>query len=128
MVMLIPDAISLRSAADPRSVAVVGKGASLTYRELAGRANGIASAIRESGAGSDPLVAVLMDRVADVVPVILGVWRRGGAYLPLDPQIPIERLRFLLADAAASLIVSQQSMKTVIDSLDCRLPVVYVED
>jgi amino acid adenylation domain-containing protein/non-ribosomal peptide synthase protein (TIGR01720 family) len=80
----------------------------LTYRELDGAANRLASLLRSRGLGPDCLVAVLMDRSADMVVALLAIIKSGAAYLPLDPANPPERLAFMLRDAAAPLVLTEQ--------------------
>ena len=72
-------------AAHPDRLAVVGGDVRLTYRELNGRANRLATALRDLGVTPDSLVAVHIDRSADTVTTLLGVQKAGAAYVPVDP-------------------------------------------
>ncbi|QDY82732.1 amino acid adenylation domain-containing protein [Paenibacillus polymyxa] len=101
----------------PHAIALEFGEQRLTYYELNHRANQISHMIRESyllqGHGSLPtgtLIAIIMDRSADVVPSMLGVMKAGAAYLPIDPQYPGERLRFILEDARAEMIVTHSQL------------------
>ena len=85
--------------ATPRAPAVTFQGSTLTYGELAARANRVAHRLREHGAGPGRLVAVCAQRGPDLVVGLLGALLSGAAYVPLDPDHPAERLAFLLADA-----------------------------
>ncbi|MBT2510605.1 amino acid adenylation domain-containing protein [Streptomyces sp. ISL-98] len=93
----------------PDAVAVVFDGAELTYAELNERANRLAHHLRAQGVGPDALVGVCLDRGADLVPTLLAVLKSGGAYLPLDPAQPADRLKFMIDDASVAVVVTQDS-------------------
>jgi amino acid adenylation domain-containing protein len=90
----------------PTATAVVTHDEALTYRELDGRANAMARRLRAVGVGREQVVAICLPRRLDVLVAILGVMKAGGAYLPLDLVQPLERRRFMLADAGASVLVT----------------------
>ena len=92
----------------PERIAVTCGRQSLTYRELDDRANRLAWSLRRSGAGPDKIVALFMHRSIDMVCAILGVLKSGGAYLPIDPDYPADRVRYLLEDSGAALLVTDQ--------------------
>ena len=96
---LVPALFAERVAQAPDAVAVCCGDASLSYRELDARASRLARLLAGCGAGPERVVAVLLDRSADLVAAVLGVVRAGAAYLLLDPGLPAERLGFMLADA-----------------------------
>src|SRR5262249_52311365 len=100
---------------NPEAVAVSAAGESLTYAELNRRANQLAQHLRTLGGGPDVLVAVCLERSCHLVVALLGIRKAGGAYLPLDPAYPAERLAFLLTDSQAAVLLSQ-------DDLAKRLP------
>ena len=93
---------------DPDAIAVVFGRESLTYRELDVRANRLAHHLRERGVGRETVVGVLLERGLDVAAVLLGVLKAGGCYVPFDPEHPAARLGFLLADAGAELVLTQE--------------------
>ncbi|MEM9598657.1 MAG: amino acid adenylation domain-containing protein, partial [Acidobacteriota bacterium] len=79
---------------------------SLTYAELARRADAWAASLRRRGVRPEVPVGLLLDRGADLVTAMVAVIRAGGAYLPLDPSYPAERLRFMLEDTGAPLVIA----------------------
>lgn len=93
----------------PDAVAVVCAGAQLTYAELNCRANQLAHHLRRRRVGPERIVALAIDRSLDLVVALLGILKAGGAYLPLDPAYPVERLRFMLRDSGASLLITGNS-------------------
>ncbi|AEI67135.1 non-ribosomal peptide synthetase [Corallococcus macrosporus] len=91
----------------PDAVAVSFEGDALTYRELDLRANQLARFLRARGVGPDTRVAQCTERSLEMVVGLLGVLKAGGAYVPLEPEYPRERLAFMLADAAAPVLLTQ---------------------
>ncbi|MFB9905655.1 amino acid adenylation domain-containing protein [Allokutzneria oryzae] len=89
----------------PDRTAVVWQGGSLTFAELNARANQLAHQLISRGIGPENLVALGTPRTADLMVGMLGVLKAGAAYLPLDPDSPADRLEFVLADAAPSLVL-----------------------
>jgi amino acid adenylation domain-containing protein len=92
----------------PDAVAVVGESQSLTYSELNSRANQLARELLARGIRADEHVALCFERGLDMVIALLGTLKAGGAYVPLDPYYPIERLQYLLTDAAPRLVLTQE--------------------
>ncbi|MEG4294214.1 amino acid adenylation domain-containing protein, partial [Microcoleus sp. C2C3] len=94
----------------PDAVAVVFEDRQLTYHQLNCRANQLAHYLRSLGVTLDVLVGLCVERSLDMVVGLLGVLKAGGAYLPLDPEYPIERLSFMLEDAQVSVLLTQQHL------------------
>jgi amino acid adenylation domain-containing protein len=90
----------------PDALAVVDGRERLTYQELDSRADRLARRLRRLGVGPDSLVALLVERSPLAVVSILAVLKAGGAYLPLDPEYPRERLAFMLEDSRAKLLLT----------------------
>jgi amino acid adenylation domain-containing protein len=98
-----------RAAAAPESVAVVLGDERLTYAELDRQANQIARHLQTMGVGPEVLVGICMHRSPRRVAAVLGVLKAGGAYLPLDPASPPERVAFMLEDAGAPIVLTEQA-------------------
>jgi amino acid adenylation domain-containing protein len=104
-------------ARSPDAVALVFETQRLTYDELNGRANKLARYLQALGVGPESVVGVCVERSAEMIVALLGVLKAGGAYLPLDPASPAERLDFMLEDARAAVVLTQQRLA---DSLPAR--------
>jgi len=99
-----------RAGRSPAAVALVDGENSWTYGQLNDRANRFAHYLRDLGVGPDDVVAVRLPRSGDLIVALLGVLKAGGAYLPLDPKWPCDRLEFILADAAVDVLVTCESL------------------
>lgn len=97
-------------ARDPEAVAAELGAERLTYGELNSRANRLAHHLRGLGAGPEAVVGMSLERSLDAIVTMLAIWKSGAAYLPLDPALPEERLRFMLAETGAAFIVTRKSM------------------
>ena len=94
----------------PEATALVFGGDTLTYRELNARSNQLARHLRSAGVGPDVLVAVALERSAEMVVAVLAVLKAGGAYIPLDPSYPKEHLDRMLAQAKPSALVTRSGV------------------
>ncbi|MEU4745302.1 condensation domain-containing protein, partial [Actinosynnema sp. NPDC023658] len=90
----------------PEAVALVDGGTELTYGEVDERANRLAWLLIERGIGPERIVALRMHRSAELVIALLAVIKAGGAYLPVDPEYPAERISFMLDDAKPALVLT----------------------
>jgi amino acid adenylation domain-containing protein len=104
----IHDLFEAQAARTPERVALEYEGEQLTYRELNSRANRIARELRKLGIKAERLVGVIADRSMETVVALLAIFKAGGAYVPLDPAYPDDRLRFMLADSGAAVLVTQE--------------------
>jgi amino acid adenylation domain-containing protein len=103
---LLAQRVAARAAARPQALAVIAEDGRLTYRELDAAATRLAHQLRVAGAGPETLVGLLLERGAAFVTAMLACWRAGAGYLPLDPADPPARLRRLLTDAGAGLVIT----------------------
>ena len=94
----------------PNHTALVFEGQRLTYTELNERANRLAHFIGKLGAGQETLVAVCLERSVEMVVALLAALKAGCAYVPLDPSYPTERLAYMLEDAGAPLLLTQENL------------------
>jgi len=92
----------------PDAVAVVYRGQSLSYAELNARANRVAHQLQWLGVSAEVPVGLCMERSLELVIGLLGILKAGGAYVPLDPTYPRERLRFMLEDTKAAVLLTKQ--------------------
>jgi amino acid adenylation domain-containing protein len=113
----VHELFTAQAAATPNAVAVVFGNESLTYQELNWRANQLAHHLKFLGAGPDSLVAISMDRSLEMVIALLGTLKAGAAYVPLDPSFPADRLRFMLEDSKASLLLTRSDEKQRLGNL-----------
>jgi len=109
--MTLHGLVEAQAARSPDAVAVTFEGARLTYRELTARADAVAHRLSGLGVGPETLVAVCAERSLELPVALLGVLKAGAAYLPLDPEYPADRLAFMLADAAAPVVLTQESLR-----------------
>jgi len=93
------------------NIAVVGMGrgawgmASLTFRELNRKSNQLAYRLMEKGVGPDTIVGIMVERSIEMVIGVLAILKAGGDYLPIDPDYPEERIRYLLADSGVKILL-----------------------
>src|SRR5215475_8204735 len=99
-----------QAAHAPDAVAVQFEAEQLSYQELNRRSNQLAHHLRRLGVIEGMLVGVCMERSMEMVVGMLGVLKTGAAYLPLDPNYPSERLSFMLEDAEAHVLLTQQRL------------------
>jgi amino acid adenylation domain-containing protein len=93
-------------ARNPDAIAVVCEDRHLTYQQLNDRANRWARGLVERGVAAETLVALMLDRNIDLLTAMLAVFKAGGAYLPLNPHHPAERVRQVLAQSQVSIVLS----------------------
>ena len=102
----LPALVERQAARVPEATALTDGDAEVSYGELDGRASRLARLLAARGAGPESVVAVLMERSADLVVALLAVMKAGAAYLPIDPSYPAERIAFTLADAGPVLALA----------------------
>ncbi|GAA3168957.1 MULTISPECIES: amino acid adenylation domain-containing protein [Streptomyces] len=94
----------------PEATALVEGARQLSYGELNARANRLAHELRAQGVGPERVVGLLLPRGTDFVVALLAVLKAGGGYLPLDPAHPADRIAYLLSEAAAGIVVTDQQL------------------
>ncbi|MFZ5918978.1 MAG: amino acid adenylation domain-containing protein [Chloroflexota bacterium] len=98
-------------ARQPEAIALSFEGQALTYGELNARANQLAHYMSKLGVGPETIVGLCVERSPEMVVGLLGVMKAGGAYLPLDPDYPEERLAYMLTDSQAGLLLTQTHLQ-----------------
>jgi len=107
---------------DPSALAVESpSGGRLTFGELEERANRLAHRLRAEGVGPDVPVGIFLERSPAMVVALLGVLKAGGAYLPLDPAWPAARIAFILADARAPVVLTEEALARLLSAVDSRV-------
>ncbi|MDF2802807.1 MAG: amino acid adenylation domain protein [Anaerocolumna sp.] len=99
----------------PYNIAISFEGSELTYRELNSKANSIGRLLRDAGIKRDDIVAIMVERSPEMIIGALGVVKAGGAYLPLDPKFPRERIEYMLQDSNASVLLTTSILGAGID-------------
>jgi amino acid adenylation domain-containing protein len=98
----------------PHAAAVHDAEVTLSYGDLDRRSSALAAHLRQRGVGPGERVVVMLDRSAEVVVALLAVAKVGAAYVPIDPRYPPERIAFVLADAAPSVVLTQSRLRAAI--------------
>src|SRR4051794_8720802 len=103
------DLFAAQAERTPAAVALVFGEERLTYRELAARAQALAHHLVGLGVGPEVVVGVAVERSVELVAGVLGVLGAGGAYLPLEPDLPRQRLATILEDAAPAVVLTRRA-------------------
>jgi amino acid adenylation domain-containing protein len=106
----VAELVTSQAAAKPNAVALMAGGGSVTYGELDKRANQLANYLIALGVGPETIVGLCLDRSAESVMCALAVLKAGGAYLPLDPAYPSERLLLMLNDARPRVFITRAEL------------------
>lgn len=110
----VPELIEQQCEKRPEAIAITAGSSVVTYSELERLANRLAHHLRELGVGPESLVGVCMERSTASVISNLACFKAGGAYLPLDPSLPVERLTFMLSDANVAAVVCSPSVSNTL--------------
>jgi amino acid adenylation domain-containing protein/natural product biosynthesis luciferase-like monooxygenase protein len=112
--VLLHELFELQVQKTPDATALIFERQRVSYRALNERANRLAHTLRNSGVAADGVVAILAERSIEMVVALLATLKAGGAYLPLDPGHPRERLAFMLRDASPTLTLVQAKFATLL--------------
>lgn len=115
---MVQEQASLR----PERPAIVSGGGTLAYAGLADQAGRLAVQLRELGAGPGTVTAVCLERTPEMVVAQLAVLMAGGAYLPVDPALPKERIAYILSDSLASILLTAELLRPILpEAIDARI-------
>jgi amino acid adenylation domain-containing protein/non-ribosomal peptide synthase protein (TIGR01720 family)/FkbM family methyltransferase len=108
--LAVHELFELQAARSPEAVAVAFEGEQLLYRDLDGRANQLARYLRRLGVGRESRVGILLDRTPAMVVAVLAVLKAGASYVPLQPGQPSERLKHILQDTGAAVVLTRGAL------------------
>ncbi|MDT7718905.1 MAG: hypothetical protein QOH09_4897, partial [Pseudonocardiales bacterium] len=121
------EAFEAQVARNPGAVAVSYGDDHMSYDELNVRANRLARHIVEHGAGPERFVALALPRSLNMIVAILAVLKAGAAYLPLDPDLPAERIRHMLGDADPVLLLTTSEVLVGLSAVDTKVPLLVLD-
>ena len=121
----LPELFARTVRAAPHAPAVIAGETTLSFAELDARVNRLAAVLSASGTRPGTIVGVLAERSLELLVGVLAVVQAGGAYLPLDPGLPRDRLAFMLRDSGATLVLAQS--EAVAAALGVRTPVLPLD-
>ena len=105
----------------PEQIAVVGNGEKLTYQQLNTRANQLAHYLQQQGIGANERVAIFLERSSSMIIALMSILKAGGAYVPIEPTLPPERVKLILTDSQAKMLIAQQSLRSQIPAYSGRI-------
>ena len=114
---LVHELFEQRVLMHPDAIALVAEDVSLSYAELNMRSNQIAHLLLSRGVSPELQVGLYLERSAELISSMVGVLKAGAAYLPLDPDYPIDRISFMLRDSSAPVVVSTERLLERLPSL-----------
>ncbi|WP_295615178.1 amino acid adenylation domain-containing protein [Chamaesiphon sp. GL140_3_metabinner_50] len=119
-------------AATPDAIAVVFNNQQLTYQQLNDRANRWAKHLVKLGVEAETIVALMGDRNIDFLTAVLAIFKAGGAYLPLNPEHPVERIQQVLSQGKVPFILAQQqylsAVVSIVGQIEIKPQLLYIED
>ncbi|HEX4208861.1 MAG TPA: amino acid adenylation domain-containing protein [Candidatus Binataceae bacterium] len=107
---LIHEIIRQQARLTPERTAAIFHDRALSYRELIDQVNRLSSHLRRCGVGAECVVGVCIERSLEMLIALIAVLDAGGAYLPLDPAFPSERIAFMISDSGAAAVVTQKEL------------------
>jgi amino acid adenylation domain-containing protein len=101
----------------PRRIAVEFGDSSITYAALNEKANQLSSYLQQQGITKEVLVPICIERSAEMIIGILGILKAGGGYVPIDPQYPLDRIRYMLEDTGSKLVVTSEECRSKLETI-----------
>ena len=109
--LTIQEAFEQQVERTPQASALIHAGKRWSYEQLNGDANRLGGWLIQQGIGQDCRVGICLERSADTVVALLATLKTGATYVPLDPAFPVERLRFMMEDAALGCVITHASLR-----------------
>ncbi|WP_241395213.1 amino acid adenylation domain-containing protein [Clostridium beijerinckii] len=94
----------------PDNIAVTFEDSKLTYKELNEKSNKVAACLREKGVKHGTIVGIMVNRSLEMIIGIIGILKAGGGYLPIDPETPKDRVKYMLEDSKANILLVQGNL------------------
>ena len=113
----VHELFAAHAAVHPEKTAAVFEHLQLSYHELYSRSSDLALYLQAQGLKPDSVVALCVERSLDMLVGLMGILQAGGAYLPLDPEYPDERLQYMLRDSRAALVLTQATLQQKLTAL-----------
>ncbi|WIM38150.1 amino acid adenylation domain-containing protein [Paenibacillus sp. PK4536] len=111
----------------PDHIAVIDEYEELSYNELNARANQLAQVLQQQGVRRGHPVAILVERSAQMIIAALAVMKSGGAYIPVDPTYPSERIAYMLQDSGTALLISQSYLVSALENSNYTGQTIYID-
>jgi amino acid adenylation domain-containing protein/FkbM family methyltransferase len=115
------DLFAEQVARTPDATALIFKNSRLSFSDLNEQANQLAFYLRRHGIGPEALVGLCLERSAEMLIAMLGILKAGGAFVPLDPSQPRQRLALMLKDMGAPILLTQQHIAVRLSEHDARV-------
>ncbi|MEM8531240.1 MAG: amino acid adenylation domain-containing protein [Chloroflexota bacterium] len=122
---LFHDQVALQAQRTPDAIAIVYEHTHISYQALDQRANQLAWYLQTYNVGPDTLVGICLERSVEMLIGLLGVLKTGGAFVPLDPALPQERLAYMLADAPMMVLIAQSHLRSSLPPTDA--PIILLD-
>jgi amino acid adenylation domain-containing protein len=122
-----PDHIGVRLSEGTRGLAPLSEPITLTYRKLNQQSSQLAHGLKAKGIQTDTIVAIMVEPSIEMIIGILGILKAGGAYMPIDPEYPNERIRYMLKDSGAKILMTTPGLSEEFNRLsivNCQLLIV----
>jgi amino acid adenylation domain-containing protein len=110
VLLTVPGMFAIQAARHPEATAVADAGRSISYAKLDAWSNAVALRLRAAGLASNDPVGLYFESSVELVVAALGVWKAGGAYLPIDPSYPADRAAFILSDSGAPILLTRRDL------------------
>ncbi|MDC5819294.1 amino acid adenylation domain-containing protein [Vibrio europaeus] len=114
----VTELFDLQGMEQPSAIALKHGQQSVSFKQLEEKSNQLANQLVEQGVVRDQAVGVLFERGNDMIIAMIAIMKAGGAFLPLDPDYPTDRLAYMIEDSAASLVISEQSLHSRWEEID----------